>query len=550
MLDQTKSLSALTLVVRLNVKRIGETGFSLFSGKYTEMQANAEFLKIGSFSIYPPQFYLQRGDTLNLMIFYTPEEIGEHIENLIVETSMQTQMVYQLKGTGCTLDLEAISLDSMALNFKENPLSTIHFKVTEPRATTSKKLKIKNNCAMRVQYHWSLYKNKLIDKISLTGEMTHYTIEPLQGVFEPFEEQEFVLTFKPLHAESYFEYADLIVDDIPIQAIPNTSEELKSLLASGAIGPSYLGSNTRYPSFPYLKFTLEGYGASCEILPSPSVLIFPGHNLIRKKTAATLKLINKSGADIRIKITLKVKTSDKFMVDLRSRKLGYGNESYEGVISGEKEDIEIEVESEEIGKQSAYFIGEAEDGNVFSFEVIASFTGSRVQIREGILDFGLVEVQERYELTLNLDNKTEVENEILIKTSKNNHITFETLSELIPNEEAMYKVLIDPYYKKLAPLESISVKVTLETSDPRTIEDYLIIETKYENPQYIKLYAEVQKPYLYLTQTVVDLGVTYAGLSYKLNDKAIILKNEGNLDANFEVIFHNHKIVGKQSNSR
>ena len=194
----------------LFIMSIGEMGFSLYPGhEIEEKQPNSEFLKIGPFSVYPTQFYLQRGDNINLMVFYTPTSAGTHTEDLIIETSFQSQMIYQLMGTGCALDLEAVSLDSMVLNLKENPLSAINFKVTEPRSYTSKRLKVKNNCAMRVQYHWSLYKSKIINKISLTGEETHYFIEPLQGAFETYEEQEFVFTFKPLHAESYFEFADL-----------------------------------------------------------------------------------------------------------------------------------------------------------------------------------------------------------------------------------------------------------------------------------------------------------------------------------------------------
>lgn len=516
-------------------------GFSLFSGEDAEaQQGNPEFLKVGPFSVFPPQFYLQRNDSLSLVVFYTPEEAGEHAESLVVETSMQTQTVYQLKATGCVLDLEAVSLDHMALNFKENPLSTIHFKVTEPRAVGSKKLRVRNNCAMTVQYHWSLYKSKVLDKISLTGEVTHYCIEPLQGVFEPFAEREFTITFKPLHAESYFEYADLIVDDIPIQAVPNASEELRALLASETVGPSYLGSNTRYPSFPYLQFALQGYGASCEIVPSLALVVLPGENSVSKKCSAKLALLNTSCADARIRIILQAKTSNSFSVRLHSPKLAYEDDSYEGVISGAEESIEVEIESEEVGRHSAYFVGEVEDGNSFSFEVVGSFAGPKVEVNESILNFGLVKANTKHERTLNITNITDIEAEVLVKTSKNKLITFEAVEAApIPNEESIDKISLCPHYKKLAPLEKVAIQVTLHTNNPETIEDYLIIDTKHSTPQYIKLYAEVQKPFLHLSHSSLDLGITYAGIHYKIDKdhkQAIVLRNQGNLDTSFEVI--------------
>ena len=142
---------------------------------------------------------------------------------------------------------------------------------------------------------------------------------------------------------------------------------------------------------------------------------------------------------------------------------------------------------------------------------------------------------------LNIENTTEAEAEILIKNSRNKRISFETLHDISPlNEEEMnlYQISFNPQYTKLGPLEKISVKVILNTADPATIDDYLIIDTKHSESQYISVFAEVQKPYLYLTHSIIDLGVTYVGLNYKIDEEhkyALLLKNKGNLDAKFEV---------------
>ena len=53
-------------------------------------------------------------------------------------------------------------------------------------------------------------------------------MEPVQGKIQPGQVQEFTMYFSPDHAEPYFEYVDLVVEDIPIQSIRNPPESLKA----------------------------------------------------------------------------------------------------------------------------------------------------------------------------------------------------------------------------------------------------------------------------------------------------------------------------------
>lgn len=547
----------------------GETGFNLLPGKEIDQkQENPEFLKLGPFSIYPPEFYLQKGDSINLVVLYAPDSPGEHMQDLILETAFQTRTTYQLKGTGCILDLEATALDAMVLNFKENPLSVIYFNVTKPKSVATRKLKVRNNSSMKVQYHWSIYKNKVVEKISLAGEETHYAIEPLQGAFNGHEEQEFTISFKPIHAESYFEYADLIVDDIPIQAVPDAPESLKALLTPAAAGPTYLGSNTRYPSFPYLKFTLQGYGDSCEIIPDPPILAMPGDMLISKPYTGKVRLFNKSKAEAKTRFWMKGKSSEGFDVKVSSAKMVMKDNIYSGVLTDEVEEIELTIQSKSTGTHRAYFVGEIEDGNPFTFELFGHFTGPRVRLIEKAIDFGLVRTKTSYEFRLNLENTTEIDAEVLIKNAKNKSLTFDSAGNdsnaqsqidlkskksggpttkfgAIPSKGSQSSsslassISIEPEHVKLGPLDKSSVLITLRTAHPETIEEYLEILTRRHGSQFISLHAEVQKPHLSLNRAVIDLGVTYAGLQYKIDSKHkgfVTIRNHGNLDAQFQVL--------------
>jgi len=82
-----------------------------------------------------------------------------------------------------------------------------------------------------VPFHWSIYKSKTTNKITLQDEKTHYRLEPNQGKFQGGEIKEFTLFFGPDHAEPYYEFTDLIVEEIPIQSVRNAPEGLKSFAA-------------------------------------------------------------------------------------------------------------------------------------------------------------------------------------------------------------------------------------------------------------------------------------------------------------------------------
>ena len=63
--------------------------------------------------------------------------------------------------------------------------------------------------------------------------------------------------FSPEHAEPYYEYADLIIEDIPIQSVRNPPEGLKMFASVNQSKtripmPTYVGSNTQFLSIPLI----------------------------------------------------------------------------------------------------------------------------------------------------------------------------------------------------------------------------------------------------------------------------------------------------------
>jgi hypothetical protein len=65
------------------------------------------------------------------------------------------------------LDLDIVEVDGRAIDFKKNPFETLFFENTNPTSTTKRKIKIKNSSPILAPFHWSVYKSKNTDKISL-----------------------------------------------------------------------------------------------------------------------------------------------------------------------------------------------------------------------------------------------------------------------------------------------------------------------------------------------------------------------------------------------
>ena len=90
---------------------------------------------------------------------------------------------------------------------------------------------------VKVKYKWLLFGVKKDDvdyleqNLDLEGKKDRFSINPDKGYFEGLQTQEFVITYDGSTKEKYFEldqiqYANLVVEDIPIKSIQNPSRGL------------------------------------------------------------------------------------------------------------------------------------------------------------------------------------------------------------------------------------------------------------------------------------------------------------------------------------
>ena len=177
----------------------GDGGFKFFCEKDEDdsKQTDADTIRIGSFTLTPSEFYLYQGSAIDIYVSFNPEKEGKLEENLILACDNQTSEFYKLTGYGAMMDLDIIAVDGKEVNFKENPFETVYFENTNPTSENKRVIRVKNTSPILVPFHWSVYKQKNQQKISLENEDTHYRVEPASGKIPGGEYIDFELFFCP-----------------------------------------------------------------------------------------------------------------------------------------------------------------------------------------------------------------------------------------------------------------------------------------------------------------------------------------------------------------
>lgn len=85
----------------------------------------------------------------------------------------------------------------------------------------------------------------------------------------------------------------------------------------------------------------------------------------------------------------------------------------------------ITITSSQCGDHSAFFYIEVEDGAPISFQVRANFKGPTLKIIEPVVDYGLQKINTTNKYRINVENTSPIPSEILIRSFRHQHITFE-----------------------------------------------------------------------------------------------------------------------------
>lgn len=173
-------------------------------------------------------------------------------------------------------------------------------------------------------------------------------MEPAQGKIPGGSHIDFELFFCPQHAEPYYEFADLIIEDIPITSVRDPPEGLKTFAQANTTKnakvpmPTYVGSNTQFLSIPMIQFNLRGQGNSCKVEVEPSYCLFEGDTYINHEYTQDVILKKKSEGQVRYTLRLEGKNRQSFEVDVQTQGKSLTT-SEGGVIHGVIEASEDEI---------------------------------------------------------------------------------------------------------------------------------------------------------------------------------------------------------------
>lgn len=372
--------------------------------------------------------------------------------------------------------------------------------------------------------------------------------------------------FRPQHAEPYFEFADLIVEDIPINAVRQPSEGLKNFAAanqqkSKVPMPIYAGSNTQFLSIPTIQFNLRGQGNSCKVDVQPPITFFEGDCFIGQVYTESVRFLKMTQGVVRYKLRMESKNRDTFRCDVRvqgGQTLADAAEMVEGEISADQLEIQIQIASEECGKALACFYIEIEDGPPVSFSVQADFRGPIVELLEPVVNLELAKVNTRQQRSLTLVNSSPIPATFIIKNSKNKKLTLDNFVALESshasdslqsgslvvgkpiNTRRGNVINFDVSHYTLRPREKKQICMTADCVNQESIEEYFEILVADAPPLFFQLLGEVQAPRVHLNRDTVELGRIYAGIrelvsgdSGKHKPQALELVNYGNLPVYF-----------------
>lgn len=186
----------------------------------------------------------------------------------------------------------------------------------------------------------------------------------------------------------------------------------------------------------------------------------------------------------------------------------------------------------------------------------AEFSGPIVECKQPIVDFGLVKVNSQEDMEVEIENKSPIPAEILIKNSLNSRLSFEnmiSIEQIKSHDTSTASLLFDKpfltpkgnqllfeqYRLTLQPNQTLSVLLSLKTSSPETIEEYFEIMVQNGASRYLQVHSSVQRPHVALNRILMNLGRIYAGVPEYVNPQSkhakqsLVLKNYGNLPAHF-----------------
>ncbi|KAL4472936.1 hypothetical protein ABPG72_007813 [Tetrahymena utriculariae] len=557
----------------------GDCGFRFFSSEEDEDQMDQDTLFTGNFVLFPCEFYMQHGETQEIVVTFTPEKEGEETKKIILACDNHTSAEYTLKGSGNMAEVAIYGVDDLKVSdFKEElqNMNRMFFENALPGIQKTRKLLLKNTSDVEIKFHWNLFKDIMIQqdqksaKTDVGGsdyqtlfdnkEDYCFNINPISGVFAPQQILEFQFSFLTNQPVPIFENATFFIDEIPFESIRNVSPYLQQYMTSKVAHPQnlpkdnlpgFLGSNTARPSVAYFDLKLVGLSTWAPVSINKPFQYFPSPLAVHQEYQDIFVLKNESATTINFDISIITTESVICFVEQDTGSIG-PNSTYE---------VKVTFSSDVVGQnQKAMVQINFDISHSLTYEVLGNFVGPSIKIVQPILDFGLMKQYENKTTKLVIENTSPVAVEIAIrdinqKLKKGISNSIQKLTSLgtidlygpdtlLDQDEYEQHHLkcsleIEEQALLIQPFEKRSVNVKCKAGAPESYKTILEIQVEHSNdPLFLNVEAEIQKIIVSLNRLSLDFPCLYVNnvnlIDPKHSKQYIEIQNLGNIEAEFE----------------
>ncbi|XP_007943944.1 deleted in lung and esophageal cancer protein 1 [Orycteropus afer afer] len=473
------------------------------------------FVEQPPFGVLPSVFELAPGQAILLEVLFLPMSLEKAEQAfVIVCDNCQTKELVTV-GIGQLVALELIYVsgeDSQPEPGELTDLTAQHFIRFEPenlRSTAKKQLIIRNITHVELAFHWQIMKPNLkplmpgeaysMDSIKCHPDLeTAFSIMPEKGLLNPHTDHEFILSFSPHELRGFHSVLQMVLEQIPEPA----SSEIQNL-----------------EDAPYsmddvivLEIEVKGSAEPFQVLLEPYALIIPGENYIGINVKKDFKMWNNSKSPIRY---MWEKISDCHIIEV---------EPCTGIIEpSEARDFELNFTGGVPGIISQDLLCEIKDSpSPVVLHIEAAFKGPVLVINVSALQFGLLRLKQKVTHSIQIQNISQLPATWHMKEST---VCLEERHE----SESLFD--IEPSSGRLHPLGECNVNVTFEALLCQSLQTILELEVENGIWSYLPVYAEVQKPHVYLQSSHMEVSNLYLGVPTKA---AITLINGTLLPTRFQ----------------
>ncbi|XP_054204624.1 deleted in lung and esophageal cancer protein 1 isoform X3 [Homo sapiens] len=486
--------------------------------------ATVGFVEQPPFGILPSVFELAPGHAILVEVLFSPKSLGKAEQTFIImcDNCQIKELVTIGIGQLIALDLIYISGEKSQPDPGElTDLTAQHFIRFEPenlRSTARKQLIIRNATHVELAFYWQIMKPNLqplmpgetfsMDSIKCYPDKeTAFSIMPRKGVLSPHTDHEFILSFSPHELRDFHSVLQMVLEEVP-EPVSSEAESLGH-------------SSYSVDDVIVLEIEVKGSVEPFQVLLEPYALIIPGENYIGINVKKAFKMWNNSKSPIRY---LWGKISDCHIIEV---------EPGTGVIEpSEVGDFELNFTGGVPGPTSQDLLCEIEDSpSPVVLHIEAVFKGPALIINVSALQFGLLRLGQKATNSIQIRNVSQLPATWRMKESP---------VSLQERPEDVSPFDIEPSSGQLHSLGECRVDITLEALHCQHLETVLELEVENGAWSYLPVYAEVQKPHVYLQSSQVEVRNLYLGVPTKTT---ITLINGTLLPTQF----HWGKLLGHQA---